>query len=201
MSKNIFPEKDRFLSRSDKETLLKQKGLVVWFTGLSGAGKSTLALALERNLHKQGLLTQILDGDKIRNGLNKNLGFTAEDRNENIRRIAEVGKLFSDCGLITISAFISPTHAIRSMAREIIGDDNFFEIYVSTPIEVCEQRDPKGLYQLAHNGIIKDFTGVSAPYEPPQDADLIIDTSKLSVKESTKLITDTILPKVKILIT
>ena len=134
------------------------------------------------------MITQVLDGDKIRNGLNNNLGFAAEDRIENIRRIAEVSKLFSDCGIIAISAFISPTDAIRKMAREIIGNKNFFEGYVSTPIEVCEERDPKGLYKKARAGIISEFTGVSAPYEEPGDAQISIDTSKYTVEEATQLI-------------
>lgn len=196
MSQNIFPNRDRFLGREEKEILLKQHGLVIWFTGLSASGKSTLAIALERMLYEKGLLTQVLDGDKIRNGLNNNLGFTAEDRIENIRRIAEVSKLFSDCGIIAISAFISPTNAIRSMARKIIGDKNFFEVFVSTPIEVCEERDPKGLYKKARAGIIPDFTGVSAPYEIPDDAQLSIDTSKYSVGEATQLIFDAVLSRI-----
>ena len=147
MSTNIFPDRDTFLERPAKEALLKQKGLVIWFTGLSASGKSTLAIALERKLYEKRILTQVLDGDKIRNGLNNNLSFTEVDRIENIRRIAEVGRLFSDCGVVALSAFISPTEAIRNMARSIIGDKNFFEVYVSTSLEVCEQRDPKGLYK------------------------------------------------------
>ena len=193
MSQNIFPNRDHFLGRKDKEILIDQHGLVIWFTGLSASGKSTLAIALERKLYDHGLLTQVLDGDKIRNGLNNNLGFTAQDRIENIRRIAEVSKLFSDCGIIAISAFISPTNSIRKMAREIIGDKNFFEVYVSTPIEVCEERDPKGLYKKARAGIIPDFTGVTAPYEVPDDAQLIIDTSQYNVEEATQLIFDSVI--------
>lgn len=193
MSQNIFPNRDQFLERKDKEMLINQHGLVIWFTGLSASGKSTLAMALERKLYDNGLLTQILDGDKIRNGLNNNLGFTAEDRIENIRRIAEVSKLFSDCGIIAISAFISPTNSIRKMAREIIGGNNFFEVYISTPIEVCEERDPKGLYKKARAGIIPDFTGVTAPYEVPDDAQLIIDTSQYDVEEATRLIYDSVI--------
>ena len=197
MTENIFPNRDRFLERSDKEKLLKQHGLVVWFTGLSASGKSTLAIAVERKLYAEGLLTQVLDGDKIRNGLNKNLGFTEEDRNENIRRIAEVGKLFSDCGIVAISAFISPTHAVRAMARDIIGEDNFLEIYLSTPLEVCEQRDPKGLYKKARAGIISDFTGISAPYEAPLEANLVIDTSKYSLDEAANVIFKEVMGRVK----
>jgi len=197
MTENIFPNRDLFLERPAKEKLLNQRGLVVWFTGLSASGKSTLAIAVERKLFAEDLLTQVLDGDKIRNGLNKNLGFTEEDRNENIRRIAEVGKLFSDCGVVAISAFISPTHVIRSMARNIIGSDNFFEIYLSTSLEVCEQRDPKGLYKKARAGIISDFTGISAPYEAPADANLVIDTNKYSVEEATELIFKEVITRVR----
>jgi adenylylsulfate kinase len=197
MSSNIFPDRDRFLERSDKESLLRQKGLVIWFTGLPASGKSTLAIALEKKLYAEGILTQVLDGDKIRNGLNNNLGFTEEDRNENIRRIAEVGRLFSDCGVVAISAFISPTHAIRKMARDIIGDANFFEIYVDTPLKICEERDPKGLYKKARAGLIRDFTGVSAPYEAPQDASLVIDTTRYSAEEGSRVIFERVLPVVK----
>lgn len=194
MTKNIFPERDQFLGRPAKEALIKQKGLVIWFTGLSGAGKSTLAIELERKLYTEGLLTEVLDGDKIRNGMNNNLGFSTEDRIENIRRISEVGKLFCDCGVVAISAFISPTISVRQMARKIIGEVDFFEVYVSTSLAVCEERDPKGLYKKARAGIIKDFTGISAPYEAPKEANLVIDTSIYSVEESVKLIFDAVMP-------
>ena len=195
---NIFPDKDEFIERTPKEELLRQRGLVIWFTGLSGAGKSTLAKALENKLYKEQILTQVLDGDKIRNGLNKNLGFSQEDRVENIRRIAEVGKLFCHCGLVAISAFISPTVEIRSMAREIIGSDDFFEVYVSTPLEVCEQRDPKGLYKKARTGVIKDFTGISAPYEAPLKPNLDINTAEYTVDDAVNLILEKIYPLVRI---
>ena len=195
-NKNIFPERDTFLNRDQKQKLLKQKGKVLWFTGLSASGKSTLACALEKKLYEDGLLTEVLDGDKIRNGLNNNLGFSEEDRIENIRRIAEVGKLFCNCGIIAISAFISPTESIRKMARSIIGDNDFFKIYLSTPLEVCEKRDPKGLYKKARAGKIYDFTGISAPYETPKDAHLVIDTSKYSVIEATELIYNTIIKEI-----
>lgn len=197
MTKNIFPERDQFLGRPAKETLIKQKGLVVWFTGLSGAGKSTLAIELERKLYTEGLLTEVLDGDKIRNGMNNNLGFSTEDRIENIRRISEVGKLFCDCGVVAISAFISPTISVRQMARKIIGDKDFFEVFVSTSLAVCEERDPKGLYKKARAGIIKDFTGISAPYEAPTEANLVIDTSLYSVEESVKLIFEAVMPMLR----
>ena len=171
---------------------------MVWFTGLSGSGKSTIAIALERELHQRGLLCRILDGDNIRSGINNNLGFSAEDRVENIRRIAEVSKLFVDTGIITIAAFISPNNELRKMAASIIGEENFLEIYVSTPIEECEKRDVKGLYAKARRGEIKNFTGISAPFEAPESPDLSLDTSKLSVEESVKLLLDLILPKVSL---
>lgn len=195
-TKHIYPIFDRMLSRSDKEELLKQHSVMIWFTGLSGSGKSTIAIALERELQKRGLLCRILDGDNIRSGINNNLGFSAEDRIENIRRIAEIGKLFVDTGIITIAAFISPNNDIREMAANIIGKENFMEIYVSTPIEECERRDVKGLYAKAHKGEIKNFTGISAPFEAPQHPALSLDTSKLSVEESVNKLLELILPRV-----
>lgn len=176
------------LSRSDKEKLLGQKGVMLWFTGLSGSGKSTVAIALERELQKRGLLCRILDGDNIRNGINKGLGFTAEDRRENIRRIAEVAKLFVDTGIITIAAFISPSNDLRRMASDIIGAEDFKEVYISTPLEVCEARDVKGLYAKARRGEIKNFTGISAPFEAPEHPALSIDTSKVSLEDGVKQI-------------
>lgn len=181
---NIYPIYDKMMTRADKEALLGQKGMMIWFTGLSGSGKSTIALSLERELDKRGVLCRILDGDNIRSGINRNLGFSEEDRVENIRRIAEVGKLFVDTGIVTIAAFISPTNQLREMAAEIIGKDDFREIYVSTPLSVCEQRDVKGLYARARSGEIKDFTGVSAPFEAPEHPALSLDTSKLSLEEA-----------------
>lgn len=195
---NIYPIFDRMLGREDKEALLKQRSVMVWFTGLSGTGKSTIAIALERELHKRGLLCRILDGDNIRSGINNNLGFSAEDRVENIRRIAEVSKLFIDTGVITIAAFISPNNELREMASTIIGKDNFLEIYVNTPIEECERRDVKGLYAKARKGEIKDFTGVSAPFEAPEHPALSLDTSVLSLEESVNKLLELILPKVKV---
>ena len=162
---NIYPIFDRMLTRADKERLLGQRGVMLWFTGLSGSGKSTLAIALERALQERGKLCRILDGDNIRTGINNNLGFSDEDRTENIRRIAEVAKLFVDTGIITLAAFISPTERMRQMARTIIGDADFKEIYVSTPVEECERRDVKGLYAKARAGLVKNFTGISAPFE------------------------------------
>jgi len=170
---------------------------MIWFTGLSGSGKSTIAIALERELQKRGLLCRILDGDNIRSGINNNLGFSPEDRVENIRRIAEVGKLFVDTGIITIAAFISPNNELREMASRIIGKDDFVEVYVSTPIEECERRDVKGLYAKARRGEIKEFTGISAPFEAPEHPALSLDTSKLSLEESVNRLLELILPKVK----
>lgn len=192
---NIYPIFDRMMSRDDKEQLLKQRGMMLWFTGLSGSGKSTVAIALERELHSRGLLCRILDGDNIRSGINNNLGFSAEDRVENIRRIAEVGRLFVDTGIITIAAFISPNNQLREMAAEIIGKDDFVEVFVSTPLEKCEKRDVKGLYAKARRGEIKNFTGISAPFEAPEHPDITLDTSKLPVEESVKILLDYVLPK------
>ena len=192
-TKHIYPIFDRMLTRRDKETLLGQRGVMVWFTGLSGSGKSTVAIAVERELHRRGLLCRILDGDNIRTGINNNLGFSEADRVENIRRIAEVGKLFVDTGIITLAAFISPTNSLREMAERIIGEADFKEVYVSTPLAVCEQRDVKGLYAKARRGEIKDFTGVSAPFEVPVHPALAIDTSVLSLEESVEKVLELIL--------
>ena len=192
---NIYPIFDRMMSRDDKEQLLRQLGMMLWFTGLSGSGKSTVAIALERELHSRGLLCRILDGDNIRSGINNNLGFSAEDRGENIRRIAEVGRLFVDTGIITIAAFISPNNQLREKAAEIIGKDDFVEVFVSTPLEECEKRDVKGLYAKARRGEIKNFTGISAPFEAPEHPDITLDTSKLPVEESVKILLDYVLPK------
>lgn len=185
---NIYPIFDQMLSREDKEALLGQKGVMLWFTGLSGSGKSTVAVALERELHRRGRLCRILDGDNIRSGINANLGFSEADRKENIRRIAEVSKLFVDTGIITIAAFISPTEEMRQMAAEIIGRNDFKEIYISTPLEECERRDVKGLYAKARLGEIKNFTGISAPFEAPMNPDLSIDTSAVSLEESVRML-------------
>ncbi len=185
---NIYPIFDRMLSRQDKEALLHQRGVMLWFTGLSGSGKSTVAIALERELHKRGLLCRILDGDNIRMGINANLGFSEEDRRENIRRVAEVAKLFVDTGIITIAAFVSPTEELRQLAENIIGKDDFKEIFISTPIEECERRDVKGLYARARRGEVKNFTGISAPFEAPKHPALSIDTSKMPLEESVKML-------------
>lgn len=181
---NIYPIFDRMLSREDKEQLLGQRGVMLWFTGLSGSGKSTVAMALERELQRRSRLCRILDGDNIRTGINAGLGFSPEDRKENIRRIAEVGKLFVDTGIITLAAFVSPTEELRQMARHIIGEADFKEIFISTPLAECEKRDVKGLYARARRGEVKDFTGISAPFEQPEHPALALDTSHLSLEES-----------------
>ena len=181
---NIYPIFDRMLSRADKERLLGQRGVMLWFTGLSGSGKSTVAVALERELHRRGRLCRLLDGDNIRTGINAGLGFSADDRRENIRRIAEVGKLFVDTGIITLAAFVSPTEELRTLARDIIGAADFKEIFVATPLEECERRDVKGLYARARRGEVKNFTGISAPFEAPQNPALVLDTTDTPVEES-----------------
>lgn len=189
-TENIYPV--TMMTRQDKESLLGQRGMMIWFTGLSGSGKSTIALGVERELHKRGLLCRILDGDNIRTGINAGLGFSVEDRRENIRRIAEVGKLFVDTGIITLAAFVSPTNEYRQMAREIIGSDDFFEVYVSTPLEECERRDVKGLYARARRGEVKDFTGISAPFEAPENPALDIDTSQQPLETSVEQVVNLI---------
>ena len=197
MAENIYPIFEKMLQRKDREALLKQKGIMIWFTGLSGSGKSTLAIALEGELYKQGILCRILDGDNIRSGINNNLGFSETDRVENIRRIAEVSKLFLDRGIITIAAFISPNNDIREMAANIIGKDDFLEVFVSTPLEECEKRDVKGLYAKARKGEIQTFTGISAPFEVPEHPALSLDTSKLSLEESVNRLLEMVLPKIE----
>ncbi len=162
------------------------KGKVVWFTGLSGAGKSTLAFALRDELHHRGVLCRVLDGDDVRSGLNKDLGFTEEDRRENIRRVAEVARLFADVGVVTVVAFITPTNGLREMACEIVGAERMKEVYLSTPLKVCIARDVKGMYAKAMRGEIKDFTGISAPFEEPTHPALSIDTSSMSVDKAVE---------------
>ncbi len=195
MNKNLFPT-DKILQRSDKEHLLKQHGIAIWMTGLSGSGKTTIAIELENKLNEKGLLTQILDGDNIRTGINKNLGFSETDRIENIRRIAEITKLFVNCGVITICCFVSPTEEIRTMAKNIIDTEDFIEVFVNTSLEVCEQRDVKGLYAKARKGEIADFTGINAPFEAPENAAIEI-TEVLSVEESVEKILSNINLKIQ----
>jgi len=191
---NIHPVLDRIIQRHQKEQLLKQTAKVFWLTGLSGSGKSTIAIGLEQELYKRGYLTQILDGDNIRSGINNNLGFSNEDRFENIRRIAEVSKLFINCGIITINSFVSPTNAIRSQAKEIIGEKDFVEVFINTPLELCEERDVKGLYKKARRGEIKDFTGIDAPFEAPAHAHIEIKTAQKSVEQSVNELLKKVLP-------
>ncbi|MBP97577.1 adenylyl-sulfate kinase [Candidatus Poribacteria bacterium] len=174
------------IDQAAREELLKQKGCVIWFTGLSGSGKSTVANQVAAHLHQSGRITYVLDGDNIRHGLNKNLGFSPEDRQENIRRIGEVAKLFADAGLITTTAFISPYRQDRDAVRDIMSPDRFIEVFVDCPLEVCENRDPKGLYKKARAGELKGFTGIDAPYEAPQSPELVVNTNELDVAGCTE---------------
>ncbi len=176
------------ITRADREKLLNQKGIVIWFTGLSASGKSTIAHTLEEKLFDRGVLTYVLDGDNIRHGLNKNLGFSPEDREENIRRIGEVGKLFADAGIIAMTAFISPYRADRNKARMLHEPGKFIEVFVEAPLNVLENRDPKGLYKKARAGQIPEFTGISAPYEAPENSEIHLDTSKLNVAECADIV-------------
>ena len=196
---NIFPIYDKLLDRNSKEQLLNQRAKVLWFTGLSGSGKSTIAIEVERELYARKHLTKVLDGDNVRTGINNNLGFSEEGRSENIRRIAEVAKLFVEGGVITICSFVSPSQELRTLARTIIGTDDFIEIYVDTPIEVCEERDVKGLYAKARRGEIKDFTGVSAPFEKPMNPEITLPAGNMSVADCVNLVLDNILPKISYL--
>ena len=180
---NIHPIFDRMESRTEKERQLGHRGLTVWFTGLSGSGKSTLAIALERALSARGILCRILDGDNVRCGINAGLGFSEEDRRENIRRVAEVCRLFVDTGVVVLACFVSPTRELRRMAREIVGAEDFFEVYVATPLAECERRDVKGLYAKARRGEIRDFTGISAPFEEPEAPALRLDTAGRTVDD------------------
>ena len=196
MAKNIYPVFDRIYDRKVKEEILRQSAKVIWFTGLSCSGKTTLSANLEKELFFHRFFCQVLDGDNIRAGINSNLGFSEEDRLENIRRIAEVSKLLINTGMITICSFISPTEEIREVARNIIGEKDFIEIFLNPPLEVCEQRDTKGLYKKARAGVIKDFTGISSPFEAPKHPDLEIDTSVVSIKDSVDLIFNTIIDRI-----
>jgi len=195
--KEIFPVFDQIINRSDKEKLLKQRAKVIWLTGLSGSGKTTIGASLEKELYNLGYLTQVLDGDNIRSGINKNLRFTEEDRLENIRRIAEVTKLFLNCGVIAINCFITPTESIRQIARDIIGRENIIEVYINASIEACEDRDQKGLYKKARAGEIKNFTGISSPFEIPKGADIELPTDELSIKEATDKLLKFVLEKIE----
>jgi adenylylsulfate kinase len=193
----LYPELIHIISRDEKERFLNQRARVIWLTGLSGSGKTTIGTLLEKELFRRHFLAEVLDGDKIRMGINNNLTFSGEDRIENIRRIAEVSKLLINCGIIVISCFISPTISIRAMAREIIGDKDFIEVYVNAPIEVCEERDVKGLYKKAREGYIKDFTGIDAPFDIPPKPDIEIKTDMLTIKESVNMLLSFILPQIE----
>lgn len=176
------------VTREEREQLLKQKGVILWFTGLSGCGKSTVANEVATKLNNMGKLTYVLDGDNIRHGLNKDLGFSPEDRDENIRRISEVACLFADAGVITITAFISPYRKLRNFCRELAGKGRFLEIYTKASLETCEKRDPKGLYKKAREGIIKNLTGIDAPYEEPENPEIIVDTDINDIEQSAELV-------------
>ncbi|MDG2343146.1 MAG: adenylyl-sulfate kinase [Flavobacteriales bacterium] len=195
-NKHLFSSSKDLLSRTEKEKLLNQKGIVLWLTGLSGSGKTTLAKAVSEQLHNNGFLTQVLDGDNIRLGINSNLSFTLEDRMENIRRTAEMAKLFVDCGVVTICCLVSPTEKIRTLAKEIIGKKDFFEVFINTPLNICEERDVKGLYELARKGEVKNFTGISAPFENPKSPSLEIKTEGVNIATSTEEMMEAILPKI-----
>lgn len=185
------------LTLADRQKLLNQRSLVIWFTGLSGSGKTTLSDALEEELFRRGYKTYILDGDKIRDGLCKDLGFSEEDRTENIRRVGEVANLMRDSGLIVLSAFISPFEKDRQVVRNTIGPENLVRIFVDCPLEVCEQRDVKGLYKKARAGEIKKFTGISSPFETPEESELILKTAEHSIEELINTILEFIMPKIK----
>ncbi len=195
---HIHPIFDRLLQRADRERRLQQRSKALWLTGLSGSGKSTIAQHLERKLYHEGFFAQVLDGDNIRSGVCNNLGFSEADRSENIRRIAEIAKLYLHSGIITLNSFISPTKKIRAMAAEIIGREDFIEIYVNAPLEVCERRDVKGLYAKARAGEIKGFTGIDQAYEAPESPALEINSAHLSIEEAVEQIYAYILPLIKL---
>jgi adenylylsulfate kinase len=195
-SSNIHPVSDQIPTRADKERMLRQHSMVIWFSGLSSAGKTTLARELEVILFQKGYLTQSLDGDNIRRGINNNLGFSDDDRKENIRRIAEVSKLLVFSGVISLNSFISPTKEIRQLAKDIIGRENFIEVFVDAPLEVCERRDVKGLYKMARAGQIKNFTGIDALYESPRTPDITINTDELNIADSLRKLLEVVLPKI-----
>lgn len=195
---NIHPIFDRLISTEEKEQQLKQKASVFWFTGLSGSGKSTIALGVEQALHQKGFFSKLLDGDNVRTGINNNLGFEAEDRKENIRRISEVAKLFREGGVVCLCSFVSPTNEFRNLARSIVGEENFHLVFVNTPLEECEKRDVKGLYAKARAGEIKNFTGIDAPFEIPEGKFLEINTTTQSISESIDEVLAFIQPKIQL---
>jgi adenylylsulfate kinase len=193
---HIYPIKTK-VSSKQREDLLNQKPGLIWFTGLSGSGKSTLAVQLEAQLHALGFKTYLLDGDNIRSGLNKDIDFSDQGRVENIRRIAEVSKLMVDAGLVVLSAFISPFEADRKQVKAIVGHENYIEVFVNTPLEVCGQRDVKGLYKKARAGEVKNFTGIDSPYEAPQQPDITIYTNEMSIEQSMQELMKVVLPRVR----
>jgi adenylylsulfate kinase len=197
-TENIHPIFDRLLSREERENRLQQRGKVLWLTGLSGSGKSTIAQGLEHRLFAEGYFPQVLDGDNIRIGINNNLGFSLEDREENIRRIAEVAKLYLNSGVIVLCSFISPTKAIREQAEQIIGKEDFLEIFIDTPLDVCEARDVKGLYAKARRGEIKGFTGIDSPYEAPERAFLTVPTRDMTVEDAVTQVYTALLPVISL---
>ena len=194
MNDNIHPIFQQIIQRSHRERFLNQKSKVIWLTGLSGSGKSTIAATLEKLLFEKGYMAQVLDGDNIRSGINNNLGFSLDDRLENIRRIGEVSKLYINTGIITINSFVSPTIKMRQLAKSIVGEADFIEVFIDTPLAICEERDVKGLYEKARKGEIKNFTGIDSPYEAPIKADFVVKTENQTVLESTKKILDFIIP-------
>lgn len=196
MGENIFKHEFN-INRSHREKLKSQGSFLIWFTGLSGSGKSTIANALEQELYHKGIHTYLLDGDNVRKGINADLSFSPEDRTENIRRIAEIANLMVDAGLVVLASFVSPYRIDRENVRNTVGYNNFVEVFVDTPLEECERRDTKGLYAKARRGEIKDFTGINAPYEAPENANITIDTTKVSVGKAVDLIVNTIAEKLK----
>lgn len=197
MSSNLYPIETK-VSAAARERLLRQKAQLIWFTGLSGSGKSTLAVRLEAHLHASGFKTYLLDGDNIRSGLNRDLSFTDEGRVENIRRIGEVSRLFLDAGIIVLSAFISPFQADRDQVRKIVGPEHYFEVFVNAPIEVCEQRDVKGLYKKARAGEVSNFTGINSPYEVPRHPDITINTHEQSIEQSIDALAALVEPRIRL---
>jgi adenylylsulfate kinase len=193
---HIHPIFDKTLQRTDKEAILNQKAIVIWMVGLSGSGKSTIAKALETDLHQRGYVTQLLDGDNLRTGINNNLSFSEADRLENIRRAAEVSKLFLNCGIITICSFISPTEEIRDIARNIVGSNDFFEVYINAPLEICEQRDVKGLYKKARAGEIKSFTGLDSPFEAPKNPSLELKTDLFTLEKCKDYLVEALMERI-----
>lgn len=197
MEKNIIPH-SHAITKHERQSANKHRSLVIWFTGLSGSGKSTLAGKIEELFFREGIKTYILDGDNVRTGLNKNLGFSPEDRKENIRRIGEAGKLFVDAGVVVLTAFISPYRSDRNIVRNLLKKNEFIEVYVKCSVEVCEQRDVKGLYKKARAGEIKDFTGINAPYEEPENPEITVETNLANESECVKKIYQHVIELIKI---